>query len=281
MGNASSLTCGKIDKPHKPIKKTEIIQTQSKTQSKALPRSFDREANNIVPTDMTYCRGEDGVYSLKRNQKITGFVIRRDDIWLFKVTGQGMDYKYGKGEDETEYLLFNMKPTLMVQNVKGYYMITISENTTNFINTIKVIEGVTDFPQGKTETIGFSLSTLIQTSTLSTIYFNKTLCETMTNDAMHGTNEVYAFKNGQQQYHALKVEINGIEMYAYAMPPITTFNGAYKKKKTSTKTKTQAKHTFIHGKKTYTRVIHLGKRGGKYVMLNGELVPIYKLQTSS
>jgi hypothetical protein len=92
-------------------------------------------------------------------------------------------------------------------------------------------------------------------------------------------------------YHALNVNINGKVMYAYAMQPMQPLQspkplvvisdppkGGYKKKKTSTKTKTQAKHTFIHGKKTYTRVIHLGKRGGKYVMLNGELVPISKLQ---
>ena len=276
MGNVPS--CGKIDKPHIPnipIKKNEIIQTQSKTQSKALPRSFDREANNIVPTDMTYCRNGNGVYELKTNNQITSYAIKYIDRWLYIFNKPTGNEHFG-GE---QYLLFSPEtpPQLMIEQSKedNYHYIKVdTQKEKEFIKNIRVINGYTNEntnPIQQNE--GMQLNNYVNNG--ATIYFHNTLCNAMSYTPSNNDNVV----KFNDKWDALKVTINGMEMYAYAMPPI--ISGGYKKKKTSTKTKTQAKHTFMHGKKTYTRVIHLGKRGGKYVMLNGELVPIYKLQTSS
>jgi hypothetical protein len=213
------------------------------------------------------------------NKKIYGsFWILEKNEWMYNQT-----YKFttstSQGQQFPNYMPYSEIKKIVIMDVSGFYRLTSFEGVT-LLESFELNNkagaknlNLNDF------TIEYNIADQPQQLYLHDIYVPITMSNIPNIPALETVTALIKNKKNGIEYHTLKVDINGKIMYAYAMPPI--ISGGYKKKKTSTKTKTQAKHTFIHGKKTYTRVIHLGKRGGKYVMLNGELVPIYKLQTSS
>lgn len=285
MGGLSSKAefCGPID-----VVDNVITQYQ--------PPIIPRGQTTITPrgqTTITRCKKDDGVYEIRTNMiydNTTYFAIPFDDIWAYAVNNEdGKVYIYMDGKTETKFLKFGKRPQLMFKKENNYY--TLIANT-DLTSIIKVTQGKITNTQ---EVTPFKNTSINKFKTQSgTFYITDILQDTMPYIYVQDVENNKQYKiektenNTTIEYDYLKLVKGTRTMFAYAMPPsgvvlreeAVGYGGSFKKK-TSTKTKTQAKHTFMHGKKTYTRVIHLGKRGGKYVMLNGELVPIYKLQTSS